>query len=109
MGTVRTAVRVEGVVQGVGFRPFVHALATGLGLTVRIDNLSAINLYRRQGFEPWLVLTNWSRAPRQSASQQSSAMGRCASKPQTAGPSSLSTARSRMDCSITRLASSAVS
>jgi ribosomal protein S18 acetylase RimI-like enzyme len=33
-----------------------------LGLTVRIDNLTAINLYRRQGFEPWLVLTNWSRA-----------------------------------------------
>jgi GNAT superfamily N-acetyltransferase len=33
-----------------------------LGLTVRIDNLTAINLYRRQGFEPWIVLGNWSRA-----------------------------------------------
>jgi ribosomal protein S18 acetylase RimI-like enzyme len=33
-----------------------------LGMTVRIDNLTAINLYRRQGFEPWLVLTNYSRA-----------------------------------------------
>ncbi len=28
---VRTGVRVTGVVQGVGFRPFVHALATGWG------------------------------------------------------------------------------
>jgi GNAT superfamily N-acetyltransferase len=35
---------------------------TPLGLTVRIDDLAAINLHRRQGFEPWLVLANWSRS-----------------------------------------------
>src|SRR5215831_5423249 len=32
------AVRVEGVVQGVGFRPFVYALATGPGLTGLVGN-----------------------------------------------------------------------
>jgi hydrogenase maturation protein HypF len=36
--TVRAAIRVEGVVQGVGFRPFVYSLATRLGLAGWVGN-----------------------------------------------------------------------
>ncbi len=35
---MRTGIRVEGVVQGVGFRPFVYSLATSLGLTGLVGN-----------------------------------------------------------------------
>jgi hydrogenase maturation protein HypF len=38
MGRVRARVRVEGIVQGVGFRPFVHALASRLSLAGLVGN-----------------------------------------------------------------------
>jgi hydrogenase maturation protein HypF len=40
-GRVRVRYRVTGVVQGVGFRPFVYVTATGLGLSGSVGNDSA--------------------------------------------------------------------
>jgi hydrogenase maturation protein HypF len=39
--SIRVEVRVEGVVQGVGFRPYVHGLAGRLGLSGRVGNDTA--------------------------------------------------------------------
>jgi hydrogenase maturation protein HypF len=48
-GMARRSVRVRGVVQGVGFRPFVYALATELGLTGEVRNDSEGVLAEVQG------------------------------------------------------------
>jgi hydrogenase maturation protein HypF len=46
---VRRAISVTGIVQGVGFRPFVHALAHGLGLTGFVRNWSGGALIEVEG------------------------------------------------------------
>ena len=47
--TVRTRITVTGVVQGVGFRPFVHRLATELGVTGFVGNDAAAVFIEAQG------------------------------------------------------------
>ena len=49
---IRTAVQVEGVVQGVGFRPFVYALATALGLAGHVGNNAAGVFIEIEGSPP---------------------------------------------------------
>lgn len=45
---------IEGVVQGVGFRPFTYQLATTLGLTGWVNNSSQGVLIRVEGDRPVL-------------------------------------------------------
>jgi hydrogenase maturation protein HypF len=46
---VRRAITVSGIVQGVGFRPFVHRLATDLGLAGFVRNAAAGTLIEIEG------------------------------------------------------------
>ena len=46
---VRVRVRVTGIVQGVGFRPFVHGLAGTLGLSGQVGNDSSGVLLEAEG------------------------------------------------------------
>ena len=48
---IRVEVRVEGVVQGVGFRPYVHGLARRLGLSGRVGNDTAGVIMEVEGAE----------------------------------------------------------
>ncbi|MBB5916725.1 hydrogenase maturation protein HypF [Nocardia transvalensis] len=48
----RARIRVHGTVQGVGFRPFVYRLATGLGLSGDVRNAGAAVDIRVQGVAP---------------------------------------------------------
>jgi hydrogenase maturation protein HypF len=52
--SVRRRIRVEGVVQGVGFRPFVHRLATELGLAGYVGNDTEGVLIEVEGAAPTL-------------------------------------------------------
>jgi hydrogenase maturation protein HypF len=51
---IRTAVRVEGIVQGVGFRPFVYSLAARLGLGGLVGN-DVDGVFAEVEGPPWAV------------------------------------------------------
>ncbi|MFC5994640.1 carbamoyltransferase HypF [Pseudonocardia hispaniensis] len=54
VATMRRRLTVTGVVQGVGFRPFVYRLATDLGLTGLVGNAAGAVFIEVQGPEPAL-------------------------------------------------------
>jgi hydrogenase maturation protein HypF len=56
VGLRRLEVLVRGVVQGVGFRPFVYTLATGLGLAGHVTNTSRGVLVEVEGAETAVAL-----------------------------------------------------
>jgi hydrogenase maturation protein HypF len=56
---VRTRITITGVVQGVGFRPFVHRLATELGVTGFVGNDAAAVFIEAQG--PPLTVSEFTR------------------------------------------------
>ncbi|WP_407661257.1 carbamoyltransferase HypF [Frankia nepalensis] len=62
---VRHRFTVYGVVQGVGFRPFVHATATGLGLAGSVRNDSAGVQTEVEG--PWEAVEEFGRLLRENA------------------------------------------
>ncbi|MGH4019473.1 MAG: carbamoyltransferase HypF [Pseudonocardiaceae bacterium] len=51
-GCVRMQVRVEGIVQGVGFRPYVHGLASRLGLAGLVGNDTTGVFVEVEGAQP---------------------------------------------------------
>jgi hydrogenase maturation protein HypF len=61
---IRTAVRVEGIVQGVGFRPFVYSLATSLGLGGLVGN-DAAGVFAEVEGDPAAVRTFLARLEQQ--------------------------------------------
>jgi hydrogenase maturation protein HypF len=65
-GRVRSEVRVEGIVQGVGFRPFVHQLARRLGLSGLVGNDAGgvfVEVEGAAGAVEAFVRALWTEAP----------------------------------------------